>query len=279
MPTVKTYRNIPSKRQKAQRAPHQTFGVRRLSSVIIIFSFCGLFSWSYFYAPTLMSLVMESIETSLAQVGFKLEDVVVEGRIRTDKDQILKMAGLERGKPLFSIRLSETKNRLEEISWINAVRVERRFPDTLFIRISEKEPVAIWLNQAKTYLVDRDGELMETDQGHQYKELLLITGDEAPHHVGQLVTLLEKFPELKYRVTGATHLRSTRWDIRLDGKVDVKLPEKEADKALAYLMDLEKQHRLTNRDIVTIDMRLPNQLILRLTPEAAKKKHDSGKDA
>jgi cell division septal protein FtsQ len=38
--------------------------------------------------------------------------------------------------------------------------VERRFPDTIFIRISEKEPVALWKNQGKTYLVDRDGELV-----------------------------------------------------------------------------------------------------------------------
>lgn len=279
MPTVKTYRNIPSERRKAQRTSHQTFRVRQFTSVIVGMSFCALFFWSYFHASAFMSQIMQSIEVSMAHVGFKLEDVVVEGRIRTDKTQILKMAGLERGKSLFLIHLSETKEKLEEISWINAVCVERRFPDTLFIRISEKEPVALWLNQDKTYLVDRDGELMETDQGYQYKELLLITGDEAPRHVGKLVVLLEKFPELKFRVTGATHLRSTRWDIRLDGKVDVKLPEKEVDKALAYLIDLEKQHQLTNRDVVTIDMRLPNQLILRLTPEAAQKKNDSGKDA
>lgn len=279
MPTVKAYRNVPSKRQKAQRTPPQTFGVRRFTSVVIGLSFCVLFTWGYFHASTLISQAFQGLELSMAHVGFKLDDVIVEGRIRTDKEQILKTAGLERNKPLFSINLSETKERLEGISWIKAVSVERRFPDTLFIRISEKEPVALWQSQAKVYLVDRDGELMETNQSHQYKELLFITGEEAPLYVGQLIVLLDKFPELKFRVTAATHLRSTRWDIKLDGKVDVKLPEKEADRALAHLIDLEKQHHLTDREVITIDMRLPNQLILRLTPNAARKKNDTGKDA
>jgi cell division protein FtsQ len=89
------------------------------------------------------------------------------------------------------------------------------------------------------------------------------------------LTLLDQFPEIKSRVTAAAHLRSTRWDIKLDGKVYVKLPEKEIERALAYLLDLEKQHNLMDREVMAIDMRLPRQLILRLTPEAAlrKKKH------
>lgn len=91
--------------------------------------------------------------------------------------------------------------------------------------------------------------------------------------------LLEKFSQLKPLVTGATHLRATRWDIRLKDKVDVKLPEKEADRALAYLLDLTENHHLMEQDIMTIDLRLPGQLILRLTPEAARKKNDTGKDA
>ena len=115
---------------------------------------------------------------------------------------------------------------------------------------------------------------------HKYKELLLVAGDQAPRYVGNLMVLLEKFPEIKFRVTAATHLRSTRWDIRLDGKIDVKLPEKEAERALGYLYDLEKHHHLMEQEeILTIDLRLPDQLILRLTPEAAQRKNNTGQDA
>jgi len=242
-------------------------------------SVCVLFLWGYFHMQAFTLALSSGVDTAMVHLGFKLEDVVVEGRMRTNKKQILNTLDLKRGIPLLSINLYEAKEKLENLSWIKAARIERRLPDTLFIRISEKEPVAIWQNQNKTYLVDYDGELVETKEANKHKELLLVTGHQAPRYVGALVTLLEKFPNIKTRVTAATHLRSSRWDIRLDDKVDVKLPEKEAERALAYLLDLERHHRLIEHEVMTIDMRLPGQLILRLTPEAIQKKNDIGKDA
>lgn len=279
MSTVKPYRSTSQKRRKAQRTSLQITGVRRLSSFVIGMGLCILILWSYFHASSLITSFVSSVEASTACLGFKLEDVVVEGRIRTDKAQILEVLVLKRGKPLLSLNLSEAKAKLESLSWVKAARVERRFPDTLFIRISEKEPVALWQNQSKTYLVDRDGQLVETKEAYKYKELLLVTGHQAPRYVEKLITLLEKFPEIRARVTAATHLRSTRWDIKLDDKVEVRLPEKNAEHALAYLLELENHHHLMKREVMTIDMRLPEQLILRLTPEAVRRKNNTGKDA
>jgi len=275
MSAVKPYGR---KRKKVQRTSPQVFGVQRLTLGVMGIGLCILVVWGYFHASTLLVEFSRNIEQTFAFFGFRLEDVVVEGRMRTDKTQILRMLDLKRDQPLLSINLPEAKEKLEKLSWVKAVRVERRFPDTLFIRISEKEPVALWQNQSKTYLVDRDGELVEIKETHKYKDLLLVVGHEAPQEVGKLLTLLEEFPELKARITAATHLRSMRWDIKLDGKIDVKLPEKEADRALAYLLNLEKNHYLMDQEVISIDMRLPGQLILRLMPESVSGKNDTGKD-
>lgn len=279
MSSMKVYHQRSSKRKKAQRPSLQRLGVRRWPPVVVVMGLFVLFLWGYCYNTTLTSSLSNSFNTAMAQMGFTLEDVIVEGRMRTNKEQILKTLALKRGIPLLAINLFEAKGKLEELSWVKAARVERRFPDTLFIRISEKDPVAIWQNRNKTYLVDYDGELVETKEANKHKELLLVTGHKAPDHVGNLITLLDKFPAIKARVTAATHLRSMRWDIRLDGKVDIRLPEKEAERALEYLLVLENQHHLMEREIMTIDMRLPDQLILRLTPEAIQRKNDTGKDA
>jgi cell division protein FtsQ len=278
MPAVKSYSHTPTKRKKVQRTSVHSINIRRLRYVIIVLSVSILFIIGYVNFLTLSTGVSQIVGNSAAYLGFRLEDVVVEGRMRTDKDQILKTLELERGKPLLAINLPDSKAKLEDLSWVKAVRIERRFPDTLVIRISEKDPVALWQNKSQTYLLDRDGELVEIKEPYKYKELLIVTGGLAPKHVGELMEILEKFPEVKARVTAATHLRSTRWDIRLDDKIDVRLPEKEIEKALVYLIDLEKHHKISDRDIMTIDMRLPGQLIFRLTPAAVQTKN-KGKDA
>lgn len=279
MPSVKPSSQRSLKRKKVQRPPFQRFSVRRVSFFTVVMSLSILFIWGSFHNSTLNSSLSNGFDAIMAHMGFTLEDVVVEGRMRTNKGQILQTLDLKRGIPLLSINISDAKEKLEKLSWVKAARIERRLPDTVFIRISEKEPVAIWQNQNKTYLVDYDGELVETKEASKYKELLLVTGHKAPLHVGKLITLLEKFPEIKARVSAATYLRSTRWDIKLDGKVDIRLPEKEAERALEYLLVLEKHHHLIEREVITIDMRLPGQLIFRLTPEAIQRKNNAGKDA
>ncbi|MBY0271962.1 MAG: FtsQ-type POTRA domain-containing protein [Alphaproteobacteria bacterium] len=279
MSAVKSRSQPSGIRKKLQRDSGRKFTLRRLVSVSAGLSLCAILLWIYFHGAALVTQISHSIEMTLTSIGFQLDDVIVEGRIRTDKEQILKTASLSRGKSLLSIDLLEIKKNLEEIPWVNAASVERRFPDTLFVRISEREPVAIWQNKAKTYLVDREGELIETVEAQKYGGLLQISGLKAPQNVGFLISLLDKFPEVKSRVTTAIHLRATRWDIRLDGKVDVKLPEKGAEQALVYLLDLEKHHNLMQREILNIDLRIPDQLVLRLTPETAQKKNNTGKDA
>jgi cell division protein FtsQ len=277
MPTVRSYRRTTSKRHQVQRISTQKRNVQRFTYSFFLLGFFSLFIWGYFYTSTLGLYFSKAIENSLVSLGFKLDDVVVEGRIRTDKAQILSLLNLRRGKPLLSLDLAEAKEKLEKISWVKSAQVKRQLPNTLFIRISEKEPISLWHNKGKTYLMDRDGELVETKEPHKYKGLPIITGDNAPQHMKDLMALLEKFAELKSRVTAATHLRASRWDLRLDDKVDVKLPEKEAEQALTYLLDLAK-HQLIQQEVMTIDMRLPGKLILRLTPEAAQRKNKSGKD-
>jgi cell division protein FtsQ len=277
MPTVRSHRRTSSKRQQVQRLSTQTRSARRFRYSVLFLGLSSLLIWVYFYNSVLVGYFAKTLETSLTSLGFQLEDVIVEGRIRTDKAQILGLLDLKRGKPLLSVDLSEAKEKLEKISWIKSAQVKRQLPNTLFIRISEKEPVSLWHNKGKTYLMDRDGELVETKEAYKYKELPIITGNQAPHHMKEFMALLEKYSELKSHITSATHLRSSRWDLKLDNKVDVKLPEKEAEQALAYLLDLTK-HQLIQQEIMTIDLRLPGKLILRLTSDAAQRKNNSGKD-
>lgn len=275
MPAVKPYHRVPSRRKKLERTPE---GFRKYIPFALGMGGLSFLIWAYFHMGTVIDETTQKVCCLLAQGGFKLEDVVVEGRKRTDKKQILEALRLERDQPLFMISVNEAKDKLEKLPWIKAVSVERRLPSSLIIRLSEKEPIAIWQNQGKTYLVDRDGSFVETRDVQKYKSLLYVTGQKAPSELGKLVEVLEKFPDVCGRITSATHLRHARWDLRLDGIIDVKLPEKNPEEALFAFLQFEKQHGLSQQGIQTIDMRLPDRWILRLKKDAALKKRTNGKD-
>jgi cell division septal protein FtsQ len=83
--------------------------------------------WTYFHGSTLVTHALQSLGMTSQFLGFRLEDVVVEGRVRTDKNEILKKLELERGKSLLSINFPKLKSILEELSWVNAVRSRKTF--------------------------------------------------------------------------------------------------------------------------------------------------------
>lgn len=279
MPVIKPSQQHNRRRQKVQRPSSKAQGIKRLglvASLVVCFT-VGL--WAYLNAPYLSEAANKYFEDVTIAMGFQLEDVVVQGRLRTSKNHILTVADLQKGKPLFSINLNEVKTKLEDIHWIKLATIERKLPDTLYIKISEKQPIALWMNDSKTYLLDKDGDIIETEEPFKYPELIVMTGQDVPESVGKFVDLLDQYPEIKTRVTGATYLRAHRWDIQLDDKIEVKLPENDAEQALDHLVKLEKEHQVTAKDISAIDLRLPNQLILRLTPEAVKQKNTKGHEA
>lgn len=224
-----------------------------------------------------------------ARAGFRVEEILVEGRNRTPREELLSALGVQRGDPILGIDLAATRQRLEEISWVKNATIERRLPNEVHLLISERNPVVLWQNQGKYYLVDRDGQVVG-DEIEEYAELPLMVGEGAPDHAAELVDLLNAEPALQKRVKAAQWIGERRWNITLDrtiGGIDVRLPEEDPIAAWHQLATLDKEQSLLERKVTLIDMRLPDRLVLRSTGGAeessisnqTKRKSHPGKDA
>ena len=69
-----------------------------------------------------------------------------------------------------------------------------------------------------------------------------------------------------------------RWNLRLKDGLDIRLPENDVGNALASLSKLDKEDRLFSRDIVAVDMRLPDRLTVQLSDDAAKAREELFKE-
>lgn len=73
--------------------------------------------------------------------------IVIEsdsGFTATDR-QIADMAGIKGGESFFSLNTMEIERKLERIPFISNAAVEKKFPDTLTIKISGRNPLALCL--------------------------------------------------------------------------------------------------------------------------------------
>ena len=81
------------------------------------------------------------------------------------------------------------------------------------------------------------------------------------------------------RVAAAVRVGGRRWTLHLDNGIDVELPEEKLQEAWAQLAQLERTNRLLARDVQVVDMRLPDRLVVRVTPEPPKEPAKKGRQA
>ena len=70
-----------------------------------------------------------------------------------------------------------------------------------------------------------------------------------------------------------------RWNLHLKGGVEVLLPERETERALTTLVDLNRTKKLLARDIVAIDLRLSDRVTVRQSDTSAAVRDEAVKAA
>jgi cell division protein FtsQ len=228
---------------------------------------------------TIVAEVEERAIELSARLGLVVDDIEVEGRAMTGRDAILQAMGATRGTPLFAVNPSQAKAQLEALPWVRSAAVERRLPDTLHIRLVERQPLAFWQRQGKLVLIDRDGVVITGDRLERFPGLIVIVGDDAPRRAAALIDMLGSQPDLIGRVVAAVLVGGRRWNLQLDNGIGVQLPEDSPEAAWARLAELEHSSRLLARDVQIVDMRLPDRLVVRVTPDPPKEPAKKGRPA
>lgn len=209
---------------------------------------------------------MASVST--ASVGFDVEAVTISGHRFMKEQDILDVLGLEPGVSLVTFNVAAAHETLLREPWIDSASVRKIYPGKLQISLQERQPFAIWQRGQNKSIIDSDGLVLDDYDPEIYQGLPFLVGHGAQRKGGEFLSILAEFPQISNRVL-ATMLRSERrWDILLDNQVTVKLPERNLRDALTELVLLETENDILSKDLVSIDMRIPDRLVMRLSDDA-----------
>lgn len=160
---------------------------------------------------------------------YRLSTIAVQTDGTLQRDQILKEAALAEGLNIFSVNLAQVHDRLQQLSQVDEVQVERKMPNEIDIKITERKPIA-WITSEKAvadpfasdaaFLVDARGILMkEKKLLPEYLALPLITGCSSEGLVpGKTVDSFEAKAALELLRLTTTSFMQTRFQI---SEVDV----------------------------------------------------------
>lgn len=124
-------------------------------------------------------LLIAASVVAACTVFFRVEEVTVEGNERYSQEQILSVASVEMGANMILTPGEQIAQRIyRALPYVDHVEVQKRFPTTLKMVITESQPVAVITGAASAWIVDAKGKLLEQADETQAQEYTKVTGLE-----------------------------------------------------------------------------------------------------
>ena len=209
--------------------------------------------------------------------NFEFSSIHISGNKRVKDEEIIaiiKNFELEKGaligKNLDNIDLLPLVQNLidkikSQLNWIDKVTIKRLMPDILNIEVEEYKPFAIWINNDKKFIIDKEGNsipfLEEYEQSEEFKNMIILSGNGANENAKSLFNILAINSEISQDIYSANWVGNRRWDIRFFDGLLVKLPEIEISNAWNDLIKIYSASK-NDKAIKSIDLRVSGKIYL-----------------
>jgi cell division septal protein FtsQ len=106
---------------------------------------------------------------------FPVQHVTVRGAERISREEIIALTGITPGQNLLSVRLKSVGQQVAKNPWVASVRVQRFFPGTVAVSVTEREPLAV-VNLGLLYYLDAKGEVFKPLNHGDRLDFPIVTG-------------------------------------------------------------------------------------------------------
>jgi cell division protein FtsQ len=230
------------------------------------------------HVEELSSALSDTRNAIANSAGFRITAVAINGRRQLTQDEVLAIGGVNGRSSLLFLDAAAVRDRLKANPWIGEATVLKLYPGQLQIDIVERSAFALWQQAGRLSVISDDGAVLEPYMSRRFISLPLVVGKGAETRARDFLALLARYPQVREATKAAIFVGERRWNLRLKDGLDIRLPENDVGNALAALSKLDKEDRLFSRDIVAVDMRLPDRLTVQLSEDAAKAREDLFKD-
>ncbi len=151
-----------SRKQKRDKAPSQLGVFALWTRVFAVFS-----------PIVLIILVAATFFTPLLAI----QNIEVTGTERMKSETIVKALAELEGRPLTTISEGEVEKLLADFALVETFALQAQPPHTLVVKIREREPILVLVQQGKNFLYDAAGVRIDQASGKIKLPFLKLTGD------------------------------------------------------------------------------------------------------
>ena len=234
----------------------------KIGSYILLTAFFSSIAGSVYFAFNKIDLFFGTAFDSLCKhIGLRVESIRVTGVTHSVETSVKNQIDINSGDSIFKQSSESIYRNVMKIGSIQSAIVRKNLPNTLSINVTEKTPIAIFQKNSKFVLIDKDGVTI-SETSARTKNLPIITGDDANTTANSMLEVISKFEIVKNKLDSMMFVRKRRWDIVVSGGIHVKLPQSNIDGALEVLSTILKQRTLNKNTVKSIDLRMPENIVI-----------------
>jgi len=207
-------------------------------------------------------------------VGLGIDRITISGLNGLSEIEVLVAAGIDPKISLAFFDADEARKRLEATPMIREASVRKLYPGEISISLTEREPYALWQVKGDLFLIAQDGTVIDKMDDGRFAYLPLVVGKDANNRAGEYLALRNQAGPFAQHIRAATLISGRRWNLKLDNGMDVRLPETKPEAAVQRLVSMESDYRILDKDVLAIDLRQPDRVVMRLSEEAAAARAD-----
>ena len=202
---------------------------------------------------------------SLLNNSFQIKNVIIEGSEKSNISEIENNVTEFKGN-LIGLNFNSIKEIVESSEWVKRASIKKVLPSTLKINVTENDPYAIYFQEGKSFLIDLDGSIITEINLNNYEDdLLFVRGEHSPELLEQLIRDISiAFPNLTQTLEEVEFIEKRRWNLKLNNKLLVKLPDENIQQSLKNLKQLFEEQEVMESNIIEIDLRIQGRAALKV---------------
>ena len=201
-----------------------------------------------------------------------IKSVVVEGEFNfITKQRATELIGNEIDDDFLQLDLMRIKNALLSDPWVESVTLNRRWPDTLVVKVSEQKPIARWGDG----FLNQRGEIVLIDDASQLSGLPWLQGSEAdaPEILQQYQDLSQLLRSRGLEVIALKCDNKKSWRLTIKNHVEIALGRDQVMEKMRRFVTVYDTHLgKVWQDVKAIDLRYTNGVAVRWVTDSAMAK-------
>jgi cell division protein FtsQ len=202
-------------------------------------------------------------------LGFGIDSITISGLVTLEAADVLQAAGINSKNSLIFTDAEDVRAKLIALPIIKDAVVRKFFPGKMSIALTERVPYALWQSNGEIYVIAPDGKVLDHLRVEPQGPLPFVVGEGAETHVADYVSILKTAPELATQVRAGIFVSGRRWTLKFNSGLEILLPEEHPELAFARFAEMQREHDILAKDVMLVDLRLPDRVAFRLTETAA----------